>query len=376
MRFLTFIVKNLVRRPMRSCLTMAGVALAVGAVVALVGISRGFVDSFVHLYDERGVDLVVVRAGVTERLTSALDEGLGEQIRQVPGVKKVSGALTDVVSFPELNLFGVPILGWNADSFLFADLKFVSGRPLAADDGRVVMLGSVVAKNLGKTTGDKLDVMEDEPFEVIGVFQSFSVLENASMIVSLKELQRLMDRPGRVNAYDIIAENTSDKAAVEALQEKIKGLAPGLSVMSTREFVTSNTQILLARAMAWMTSIIALVIGSVGVLNTMVMSVFERTQEIGILRAIGWRRRRIMRMILAESVLLSLAGAVVGTIGALIITQVLSRLPSAGGMVSGGISFSVIGQGLLIALILGIVGGGYPALHGAQLQPTEAIRHE
>ena len=376
MRFLTFIIKNLVRRPMRSCLTLLGVALAVGAVVALVGISRGFVDSFVHLYDERGVDLVVVRSGVTERLTSALDEKLGAQIRDVPGVKYVSGALMDVVSFPDLNLFGVPIMGWKSDSFLFDKLKIVSGRQFNDQDGRVVMLGDVLAKNLGKSTGDTLDVMEDEPFHVVGVFQSFSVLENASMIVSLGELQRLMDRPGRVNAFDVIADSAEDKAAINGLREKIEGLAPGLSVMSTHDFVTSNTQIRLARAMAWMTSIIALVIGSVGVLNTMVMSVFERTQEIGILRAIGWRKSRIMRMILMESVLLSLTGAAVGTLGALAVTRFLSRLPSSSGMISGDISLPVIGQGLLIALVLGLLGGGYPALHGAHLQPTEAIRHE
>ncbi len=87
MRFITFVLKSLARRRFRSVVTILGVALAVGAVVALVGISRDFTDSFAHLYDSRGVDLVVVRAGVTERLTSTLDETLGDRIRNLPDVR-------------------------------------------------------------------------------------------------------------------------------------------------------------------------------------------------------------------------------------------------------------------------------------------------
>jgi len=376
MRFLTFVTKNLVRRPFRSVLTVIGIALAVGAMVALVGISNGFVESFIQLYQGRGVDLVVVRAGVAERLTSALEESIGDKIRALPGVRDVTGIMMDVVSFPDLNLYGVAIAGWQPDAFLLDNLNFTSGRRLTAQDGRVVMLGSILAKNMGKHVGDKVDVFEDEPFEVVGIFESFNMVENGSMIVSLAELQRLIDRRGRVNMFNVIVENKADEAAVERIRHEIEALAPGLSVMTSEGFVTSDAQIRAARAMTWMTSIVALVIGSVGVLNTMVMSVFERTQEIGILRAIGWRKSRVMRMILVEAVLLSLGGAVLGILGAVAITTSLSRLPSFSNIIASGIAPQVIGQGLLIALILGLIGGTYPAIYAALLQPTKAIRHE
>jgi putative ABC transport system permease protein len=128
--------------------------------------------------------------------------------------------------------------------------------------------------------------------------------------------------------------------------------------------------------MAWMTSAVAVVIGAVGMLNTMVMSVFERTREIGILRAIGWRRSRVVRMILMESILLSIGGGVIGTVSAVLLIRFLSSTPSVSGLISGNIPWTVMGQGFLIALLVGLIGAAYPAYRGAQLLPTEAIRHE
>ena len=146
--------------------------------------------------------------------------------------------------------------------------------------------------------------------------------------------------------------------------------------MPAQELTQSAMQLKAANAMAWLTSAIALVMGTVFMLNTMVMSVFERTREIGILRAIGWRPWRVMRMILMESVLLSLSGGIVGTIVAIGLTWFLSTLPVVNGAVRGDISIAVISQGFAIALLVGLIGAAYPAYRGARLMPTEAIRHE
>jgi putative ABC transport system permease protein len=111
-------------------------------------------------------------------------------------------------------------------------------------------------------------------------------------------------------------------------------------------------------------------------LNTMIMSVFERTKEIGVLRAIGWGRWRVVKMILMESILLSLLGGAVGTVAAMLLTNVLSRFPIAAGFIEGNLAPSVILEGFLIALGVGLLGAAYPAYRGAQLLPTEALRHE
>ena len=131
-----------------------------------------------------------------------------------------------------------------------------------------------------------------------------------------------------------------------------------------------------SRAMAWMTSIVAVLIGGIGMLNTMLMSVMERVREIGILRAVGWRKSRVVGMVLGEALVLSLIGAFFGILGAVLLTRFLATLPRVNGFLTGEIAPSVMLQGLGIAIIVGLLGGLYPAWRAARLLPTEAVRHE
>ncbi|MGH7137872.1 MAG: ABC transporter permease, partial [Pirellulales bacterium] len=184
MHFFSFIYKNLWRRPVRSGLTASGVAIAVAAVITLVGISRGFETELLKVYEQHGTDLVVFRAGVAQRITSSLDSGLGKKIAALPNVAEVLPGLMDVVSLEDYDLFGVTVNGWPPDSSYFQQMHVVDGRPISSRDGRVVMLGSVLAKNLNKNVGDELDVIEGETFKVVGVYQSFNVFENGSMVMA------------------------------------------------------------------------------------------------------------------------------------------------------------------------------------------------
>jgi len=382
MRLTTFILKNLLRRPVRSLLTGIGVALAVGAVVALVGISQGFERAFVDLLQRRNVDLMVVRAGKTERLTSTLDESIGRRLAKLPEVETVIPGLMDMVSFPEADLISVGVQGWPPDSVLFDDIEIVAGRRLEPGDKGAVMLGTILARNLEKKVGDTIEI-DMEPFRVVGIYQSFNVYENGSAVMLLSELQHLMDREGQVTGFQVVLKDAPDKARIiERVRQKIEALTDAqgrplkLAALPTRKYVDSTLQIRIARASAWLTSVVALVIGTVGMLNTMIMSVFERTREIGILRAIGWRRWRIMVTILGESLLLCVAGAVVGSLAAVGLTKWLSTLPRAAGYVQGDIAPVVLAQGFVLAVLVGLLGGAYPAYRGASLSPTEAIRHE
>jgi putative ABC transport system permease protein len=382
MLFLTFVLKNLLRRKVRSALTLVGVGISVAAVVALVGIAQRFESSFRDLYSRRGVDLIVVRAGTRQRMASSLPERVGDRIRQLRGVRTVSPGLMDMISFEQRQLISVPVQGWAPDSFMFNDLRFLSGRKLEAGDRRGAMLGKTLAANLDKSAGDRVEMFGEE-FHVVGVFQSFNVYENGSAIMLLDDLQELMNRQGQVTGFQVILEDGPDKKAlVERVREEINSLRDengrslGLDAMPTDKYVSSMSQIEVAQAMAWVTSVIALMIGAIGVLNTMVMSVFERTREFGILRAIGWRRGRVMRMILYESLLLSLAGAGAGIVVAVVLTRLLSKLPQGSGFIEGSVDAGVMLRGLLIALFVGLAGGIYPALRGARMLPTEALRHE
>jgi len=375
MRFWNLIVRNVVRQRTRSALTVVGVAIAVATVVALVGVATSFERSFRQVYDERGVDLVVVRAGASQRLNSALDETLGDRIRQLPGVREVIPGLVDVVTFEDRGLYGVLVNGWQPGTLsLEHGFKLLAGRLLQPGDTRKVAVGMILAKNLNKRVGDTLDVVEGEPFEIVGIFESFSVYENGGMVVPLRDLQELMGWEGQVTGFAVSLTKTGDEALAKQVRAQIEALAPALSAMPSREQVDTATPIRVARGMAWVTSLVALGIGGIGMLNTMIMSVLERTREIGILRAVGWKQGRIARMILGESFLLSVVGAIAGSIVALLAVRLICKLPAISGYLDGHIAPVVYLQGGLVAIGLALVGGLYPALRAARLLPTEALR--
>ena len=139
--------------------------------------------------------------------------------------------------------------------------------------------------------------------------------------------------------------------------------------------MTATRELGLVRASAWATSAIALLIGTITMFNTMAMSVFERTQEFGILRAIGWRPKRILQLVVFESLVLSLLGAAAGSLFAIAMVRGLSRLPKAATLVDGQLPLHVFASSLALAIIIGLAAGLIPALRGSMLKPTEALRH-
>jgi putative ABC transport system permease protein len=375
MWFSTIVVKNSIRRPLRSALTIIAIATAIGAVVALVGIASGFERTFLDLYKGAGIDLVVVRAGARQRLSSTLDQAMGDKIRQIPSVKDVIPGLGDFISFEDVGLYGVLVQGWVPESKMFEHIKVLSGRSLRRDDARAVMLGSILAKNLGKDVGDELKLYE-EPFRVVGIYKSTTVFEEGACTISLSELQQLMDRPNQVTGFNVILQHPVAPEQLERVRKEIEGLGSGVTALTTDEHVKSVSEIQVAKAMAWLTSAVALFIGAFGVMNTMIMSVHERTREIGVLRAIGWRKRQVVRLILLESVLLSLIGALLGSLGAMIVVRLLTRLPIVSGLIDGRIEPRFVGYGLAIAVLVGLLGGSLPAYRASRMLPSSALRYE
>jgi putative ABC transport system permease protein len=373
MWFLFVIWKNLIRRPARSALTALGVAIAVAAVVSLSGVAAGLERSFLELYAERGADLIVQRAGGALQLSSGIDESVVERIRRLPDVRQVIGGMMDLVSFEKFDLFGVIVNGWPDDCPVLDRVQMVEGIKFSASRPGV-MLGKVLAANLGKRAGDHVQIY-GQSMEVVGVFQSFNVFENGAAFMPIVRMQTLIDRPHRVTGCIVLAGHSGDSAAVEALRRKIEALDPSISALPTAEFVRNIAQIRITRAAAGVTSAIALFMGLLGVIGTMVASVYERGREIGILRAIGWKRGRIVRMVLSEAGLLSLLGAIAGAVGGMLMLKLLSLLPVTGRVVDGHYSVAAVGQAMAWALAAGLLGSIYPALWAASRRPVDAIRH-
>jgi putative ABC transport system permease protein len=242
---------------------------------------------------------------------------------------------------------------------------------MAGDRGKV-MLGKVLAANLGKQVGDSIE-MYAEPFEVVGIFDSFSLYESGAVFVLLEELQRMMDRPHHVTGYVIQVDKSEGKNRIDEIKRQIEALDPTLAVMSTGEFVRNIAQFRVVHAMSWVTSLVALIVGVVGTSNTMVLSVLERRAEIGTLRAIGWRTHRVVRLVLSESLMMCLAGATIGSIFGLLAIKTLAWLPMTSGIVDGKLGLIAFEQGFALSLIAGLLGAAYPAYWVARLQPLVAL---
>jgi putative ABC transport system permease protein len=377
MRFYAFVFKNVLRRRVRSTLTVVGTAVSVGAIVALIGVSNSSVDSFINIYRQQNITLVVDQRGAVQRLTSVLPESLGDKIAEIPGVQRVNTGLVDYTAIEELGSNAFVIQGWVPDSPAMKALNIrPGGHYLTAADKRGVVLGSDVADGLKKRVGDKIPLFDDGDYTVVGIVDSTSEFESAGMWVSLAALQKFMGKKGQVTGFTIVVAHPEDKAAVERIRQAIEARGKNVRAQLAMESVTKTKEIRFLQTSSWITSVIAIIIGTVGIINTMLMSVSERTKEIGILRAIGWRKVRIVRMILVESLLMSLAGGVLGTAAAVGLTRLLGKLPDVAGLIATKISADVMFFGIAVALGVGVLGALYPAYRGAQLQPTEALRHE
>jgi putative ABC transport system permease protein len=364
--------KNLWRRPLRSALTIVGLAVAVAAIVALVGVAESLESSFLDLYLRRGADLVVQRRGGAVQLSKGIKLSVGDQVRKIPGVEEVIGSLMDLVSFEDHDLFMVVVNGWPADSPVWDRVTMLSGRRLRADEQHAVLLGRILAANLDKKSGDHIQIYGQD-FTVVGLFESFSVFENGGVWMPLAELQRQMDRPGEVTGY-VVKSRDKTPTAIEKLRRQIEALDPEIAATPCSEFVNNITQIKITRTMSWFTSIFAIVIGAISVMNTMAMTVFERRAEIATLRAMGWRRTRIARMIVGEAMLLSVFGATLGVAAGIASTFALSHWHRTSGLIQGNISLSAIIEGTAVAAAIALIGAAIPAYRCTQLPIADTLR--
>ena len=364
---------------MRSGLTIVGLGVAIAAVVALVGISDSFERHFGSLYQDRGIELIVQRMGSNAELNNALPEDIGPRIRLLPGVKTVYDGLEDIVSFPDRDIMGMILLGLRPGSPRLNGLDVIAGRRLVAGDNQRLMLGETAAQNLGVKVGDKVALYGDA-YEVVGIYHSDNVYDRGGLVTLLATMQKAMNRPHQVTGFAVSTTIPHDGAPehvaqLDSLRRQIEGLERGISVLPMQDFVSNVGAIKLSRTVAWAISAIALSIAAIGMLNTMLMSVYERIHDIGTLRALGWRKLQVIRMILVEALLLSLAGGLSGAAAALLMTHFLAKFPAVAGFVAS----DIVGgrhQGFFDGLIIGVMGSVYPAYWGASLKPIEAMRRK
>jgi putative ABC transport system permease protein len=189
----------------------------------------------------------------------------------------------------------------------------------------------------------------------------------------------LQDLTTNQNKVSDVLVKVTDNANVTTVSNTITNAYPNQLTTSTAADSANriNQGLGFISTASWAISLLAIFIGAVGVINTMVMTVYERTREIGVLKAVGWKNSRILGMILGESIVLTLIAFVVGTVIAVTGVEVLLTLvPSVGNAITPSFSIYIFLRAFGIALIVGVIGGLYPAYRASRLSPTEALRYE
>ncbi len=370
MTFFSLVTRGLLRRPLRTGLTVAGIALGIAAVVALVGMSRGFEKSWEAGLNARGTDVVVsnMGGGLTPK---PFDASVRDRIARLPGIAATCAILVELTSIESSELMILSAREWGG--FSWGALKIVSGRMPAGPEERAVVLGRTAAEVLTKKVGDPLQI-ETEELVVVGIVDGGALVEDGSVILALPLLQKIMGSEGRINIIDVRVTPGLSEAEVSELCEKINQMEPEIRAVKVSENFKNSQGFRLIRAMSWGTSMLAVAIGILGVMNTMLMTVFERTQEFCVLLAIGWKRSRIMRMVLYESALLGAGGGVLGVMLGALGVRLLSQAPTIRGMLQPDLGAPLLLSAMVASIVVGVISGLYPAWRGSRLSPARALQ--
>lgn len=370
MTFLTIVVRGLLRRPVRTGLTLVGISIGIAAVVALVGISQGFQESWAKGMKSRGTDVVVSNMGATFT-PKPFSATVRDRIASLPQIAATCVIYVDFTSIEDSAMMVVSAREW--EGFSWQNLKLISGRMPRDPMERAVILGQTAAEALKKKVGDAIQLEADE-LSVVGIVDGGAMVENGSVILSLPLFQEMSGNEGKINVIDIRATPGTSQDEVKLLCEKINGLIPEARAMVAGEHLGNSQAYRIITAMSWGTSLLAVIVGVLGVMNTMLMTVFERKQEICILLAIGWKRGRIIRMVLWESALLGLLGGIAGVFIGSVGVKLMEKLPAIHGLLEPDLSARLMVISVAISVTVGVISGLYPAWRSSRLTPSLAMQ--
>jgi ABC-type transport system, involved in lipoprotein release, permease component len=386
------LLRNLARRRLRTALTVTGITIGIWALVVF-GSMANKISSIVAMGSDYYAGKIVVTdksGGASAR--SPMEIGLADDIAALDGVAVAVPGVSTLLdpestggpSIPDMTVGDLPGADQGHKRF---DVQVAQGRALTAQDAhaRVAVLGSDLARKRGKSVGDTLEI-RGMTFDVVGILEPTLTAPDTTVLVPLAAAQEIFfgDLPPVVRknlqadrlATDITV-YPDEGTDVEALAARIEADIPNASAMTAAEFdEVVGSSVAIFNAIIIGVALISLIVGGLSVINTMAMSVAERTREIGIKRAIGGSRARVIRELVSEAGLIGLLGGLLGLgLGAVVV-----YLANEAGRSSGMILFQLTLQtaifAVLFSTILGVVAGIIPAWNAARLDPVAALRYE
>jgi putative ABC transport system permease protein len=357
------VIRNLLRRPVRTALTAAGVSIGVGLIVALLSITNGAKRTAAELIHFGRADFGLFQAGTSDLTRSLLPESLAASMAREPGVAETARIFL-------LSTDRLLVLGYAPGEFPSQRTVIVRGSKPAGDEA---VLGDSAARRLHLAPGEQLQVGR-RSFRVAGLFHSGNAFVDNGAILPLRVVQSLAQRPHEVTSIAVIASpGTRPKVVARRLEHDFPNT---IAVTEPGQAVKIDTSSRLIVTTGWIISLLALIVGGIAVANTMAMSVFERVREIGILRAVGWPARRVAALVVCEALAICLLALAAGLALGYAAAELFTAGDTSGALIQPDFTAGVFAWGLAFALGVGLIGAVYPVIRATSLSPIEALRRE
>lgn len=382
------ILRNMWRRKARTFLTVFGIVVGIFALTVLGGLSARLTQQVNGAKSWFTNSISVVPSGGSlfgggQDRFFTLDKV--DEIEQVPGVKDAVAGIGLFVKDSQSFSFGAPdlIIGLESDGAgeLLKQLNVDSGRSLQEGDEGKVLLGSTLAEKFDARAGGTVKLRGQE-FEVVGILQPTLSAPDTFAFTSYEDALPLFFKSNpfiqQTEPISSVVYVTWDgETDPEALAEEVGSQVSGVRVISPAEAEEQISQFsLIFNAILFGIAFIALVVGGLSIINTMVMSVSERTREIGLKRAIGAETRTILGEYLLESAMIGVLGGLIGMGLGLIAITVLNNVTSSNNVTVFTISWMVVVGPVVFATVLGTLAGIFPAFRAARLKPVESLRED
>ncbi|RMF90543.1 MAG: ABC transporter permease [Methanobacteriota archaeon] len=393
--YLRFAFRSLSQQKSRAALTLLGMVIGIAVIVALISLGAGMRATISDNLEKVGADRInIFPSGLFGSFAGPPQENVPfsekelAAVARIPGVKDVQPYFFrsgDVVFRNEKAFVNI---GGGTEEILEIYSSFYSlkeGRYIKDMDDRAVNIGFRLAEDTFDTpirVGDFIEV-NGKKFEVVGIFTEIGNREDdTTVFMPIKTAQKLFDAPGEVTMMIATAEDERKvKITAERIEEELKKLRGGkdFEVATTEDFAKQINQVLgvLTFVLGGIASI-SILVGGVIIMNTMLMSVFERTQEIGVLKATGATQRTILTLFLTEAGFVGLVGGILGFIAGAALSLIIEAVGKAyvGSMFKTLITPELVAGSIAFSWIVGAISGLYPAWQASKLVPVEALRYE
>ena len=393
---------NLKHRGLRSWLTMLGIFIGIAAVVSLISLGNGLQTAVMGQFGSLSFDKLTIQNKGTgfgppgSTVVEKLNDHDLDVIKKVSGIKEI---LTRLIRVVKVEYNEVATYNYVADvpdsqeliNFMYdsTNVKIEEGRLLRAGDRGKILLGADIASSekYGKKirVGAKLAI-NGKNFEVVGILKKSSSFQiNSIFLMNVKDLENVLDIK---DEYDLIIVQVADKDKLEDVAKNIEDSLRGdrnldagkedFSVQTPEQALSSvNTILSIINLIVVGIAAISLIVGGVGIANTMYTSVVERTKEIGIMKAIGARNSDIMWIFLIEAGLLGLVGGIVGALMGLSLAFIISYAASSflgENLFTVSISYFLLFGSIAFSFGIGVMSGVFPALQASKLKIVDALR--